>query len=334
MDLHKNVFNKLIIPEALRELDLQERYYHPSSPCGGPYPRSDWGGDKRNWGACKPEGNYWHIRQENARIISEGGYYVLPPVESIRKFLPERAMLPLDSITWSLHNGSVDNTLHQRNFAKGLKHCINYFDSCDSIEKAVEISQFAHAWGTKLLAERCRQRMFDCGGVLLWKITASWPCADGMAVDYYLRPLPSLEYMREAYKPVSVSITQPFDDPQADLEIYVCSDRLGETEGVLEVTAVAMDGMPWEPGRVYFRTSQPYIAAGNSSQVAARIPVQGMNPSSTVICAVFQHVASQEPARGLFTLEPRVAYRTLQKYEYSQIALCDALLNHQVLPGS
>src|SRR5690606_11066289 len=107
-------------------------------------------------------------------------------VAEIQKFIPIALQWPLNNNTWTLHNGTVDKILKQRRFVEGIERCIAYFDHVDSLEKAVEISQFAHAWGSKLIVERCRQRKYDCRRVLLWKLAASWPCADGMVVDYNL----------------------------------------------------------------------------------------------------------------------------------------------------
>jgi beta-mannosidase len=321
IDPASNVVNKVVLPRVLLEHDIQRRYYHPSSPSGGPYPRSDWGGDKRNWGACSPYGNYRHIRQENARLMSEGGYYVLPHMDSIRKFMPRTMEWPLNNATWALHSGSVDTTLSARRFLEGMEACVRYFDTIDSLEKAVEVSQFAHAWGTKLIAERCRQRKFDCGGVLLWKLAASWPCADGMVVDYYLRALLSLEYMREAYKMVNVSITQDFADSHADAEVYVSNDLLREMKGTLEIFTTEVD----EEGKMdkFCRLElMDLVIEANSSKPVRRIRTVGLNVENFVIGAVLRLEGYAEYAVGLFTLEPRAAYRALKAHRYDQQLLC------------
>lgn len=321
MDPQTNVLNKVILPEMLRRYDIQKRYYHPSSPSGGPYPRSDWGGDKRNWGACSPEDNYRHVRQENTRMMSEGGYYTLPALDSIRKFMPIAFEWPLNNSTWALHNGSVDRTLNERKFLIGIEKCINYFDRIDSLEKAVEVSQFAHAWGTKLIAERCRQRKYDCGGVLLWKLNATWPCADGMAVDYYLKPLPSLLYIREAYKPVSVSITQHFEDTKADVTIYVSNDLLREVRSKLMIF-IAEAGSDGRLTQVLGTQSKDLIIPVNSSRLVSSIAVRDLNHRDVVFGAILELADVQEAAVGLFSLEPRAIYRALKAHDFDQHKLC------------
>lgn len=327
-----NSINKGILPEALSVYDPQKRYYHPSSPSGGNYPRSDWGGDKRNWGACTPDGNYYHIRQENARIISEGGYYVLPSIKSIQRFMPESRMWTLENATWLLHCGHLDIGLQKKGFAYGLMKCIQYFNSsCNNIKNAVEISQFAHAWGIKLLAERMRQRMFDSGGVFLWKLTASWPCADGMVVDYYLHPLLSFEYMREAYKTVAVSLTQSFDDNMADVNVYICNDHMYNIEGKLRIAAVEVD-FNAENNNLLLKTcifkEYKINAAANCSLLADKIFIQGLNRQSVVFGAEFIWLEAEESSMGLFSLEPRTIFKALKSVEYKQRALCEKLLSN------
>jgi beta-mannosidase len=321
IDPETNTINKKILPELLAVYDKQKRYYHPSSPSGGPYPRSDWGGDKRNWGACSPYGNYKHIRQENARIMSEGGYYVLPSVKSIRRFLPKQFEWPLNNMTWALHNGTVDKTIEQRRFVEGIEKCITYFEEISSLEQAVEVSQFAHAWGTKLLAERCRQIKYECGGVLLWKLNASWPCADGMVVDYYLEALLSLEYMREAYKPVSVSITQYFADPKADVEVYVSNDLLSPIDAQLDIfcAEIADTG---ELTNVLLYKSMRLTIEANISEKIGSLKIENYPQEKIIFGSVLQYEDGSNQSVGLFSLEPRAIYKALKVYHYDQQQLC------------
>ncbi len=301
--------NREVIPGAIAGFDPQRRFYHVSCPSGGPYPRSDWGGDKRNWGGWFPANNYRHIRQESATFVSEGGSYTLPPLRSIEKFLPPSLQWPLDSSTWILHHGGLDR--EDRKLWESTLASMRAHAGFTTIEEAVRVSQFAHAWGSKLLVERCRQRNPDCGGVLLWKFNAVWPCADGQYIDFFGEKMLGYDYVREAMKPVAVSLTQPFDRPESDVEVFVCNDLPRAIVGTLDLAVLAAD--PSATERLALSRIEFQIAAGESLRVAS-CPIGGLDPATAGFAA--RITTGDKPgmeAFGLFTLLPSASYLLMER---------------------
>ncbi len=291
LDPQKNPINKKIIPRVLKLLDPQDRYYHPSSPSGGDHPRSDWGGDKRNWGPWHPENNFIAIRQEEARLISEGGSYALPSFDSTKKMIPEARQFPLGNKTWRLHSGDVD--LYARTFWEMSAKAWTCFGQAHTIEETVEISQFAQAWGYKLLVERCRQQKGECGGIILWKMNDTWPCLDGGLYDHGLKPRLAYSFVAEAFKSLTVSLSQ---DLHNDKNI----------QGWL-----VNDGTAQDPIRIFFR-----ILNAETGKLVSEDSMLQAAPEDGVLRLFIKEVSGYDPQKTIFEIEARNAEATLLSFSH------------------
>ncbi len=222
-----------LIPSLLKKLD-SSRYYHISSPSGGGYPRSPWGGDKRNWGAFYPQDFYAHIRGDEGQFISEGGSYSLPSLRTIRTFIPESEMWPVeDSEAWYYHLGNVPGT--HRQFELLMQQYIKqYFGDPQNIEQYIWLSQYAQAQGYKAFVEHFRRRKYDCGGFAIWKYSDTWPCGCMSMVDYELDNKISYYYTQRASSPLLVSLKYAEDR----FEAWVINDYLQPKNGTISIDMV------------------------------------------------------------------------------------------------
>ncbi len=314
-----NPMNKGILPAVLRELDPQARHYHVSSPSGGPHPMSARGGDKRNWGAWDAHSNYRFIRRERARFISEGGCCSYPPVESIERFLPEAVRFPLHNPTWRFHRGALDRQTRCFYPDKRVDDLLAAFGGYADLGEAVEKSQFAQAWGMKLLAEVCRLQKYECGGVLLWKLTECWPCFDLGMIDYYLREKPVLAYIRGAYAPVAVSFMQDYRRNDADIEVFCVNDTRNALHGTVHILAVRANpsGAPEVVAEI--ATLEAEIGPDESARVHT-FPCTEFDPNTTVFLAGL-HVESPAPVQkqtpvGAYSCRPAAAYALLRHFRF------------------
>jgi len=312
-DVAQDAINKKALPEALRDLDPQKRYYHPSSPSGDDYPRSPWSGDKRNWGGWVPDQNYRFIREEEARFISECGTYALPARETVDQFLPSALQWPFENYTWELHNGSVDR--QRRNYFQRMESYWRFFDRPRDLDDAIAISQFGHAWGLKTLIEHCRRRKlppspsgaYECGGIMLWKLDDAWPCADGGLLDYYLRPRAALDWVRRAFQPLAISMRHDTANPGADIEVWIVNDLPRAVAGRMEARIVEIG----EDKRIQssrLACSLDVETPADSAAPYFTLPCAGLDPSRTVLAASFHETDGVIESESTFTLEPRVAY--------------------------
>lgn len=264
-DPRANPINKRLIPEALRKGDLQARPYHPSSPSGGPYPRSDWEGDRRDWGAWYPDGNYRHIREDEARFVSEGGSYALPSLATFEKYLKTANRWPLDGEIIRLHTGDLDFAV--RRFDQLNAKCWAQICPPANYQAAVRISQFAQAWGYKALIEHHRKRQPVCGGLLLWKLNDAWPAIDSGLLDYDLHPRLAFAFVKEAMKPVALVTEQDAADP-ARLHAAIVNDTLAAVKGVITADYL----LPGPGGGFKTARSQKPIPVVVSANSALELP--------------------------------------------------------------
>jgi beta-mannosidase len=301
-----NPINKTILPGAVTQFDPQKRHYHPSSPGGGPYPRSDFGGDKRNWGPNFPQNNYFHIRQEEARFISESGTKALPSVETIERFLPPERRWPMDNLTWKLHAGDHDH-LVRGDYLKEAPR-VAFFKTPGNLEEAVEVSQFARAWGLKLLIEQCRRRKDECGGILVWKTSDQWPSYDHGLFDYYGHQRLDAEWIKEAYRPLAVSMTQDWRKQAAALEVWLSNDSSSSVTGMLKLERLVVTETGEATEVCLIHESAQTIEA-DTSRLVASFPVDACDLEQTLFRLRFAGEGMPAPCHSTYTSCPAVAYR-------------------------
>ncbi|WP_127584262.1 beta-mannosidase [Paenibacillus koleovorans] len=222
-----------LIPSLVHQYD-STRYYHPSSPSGGGYPRAPWAGDKRNWGAFYPHNFYEHIRSDEGVFISEGGSYSLPSMRSIEASIPEGERWPvMGSESWYYHLGNVPGTY--RAFESLMDSYISqYFGKPETLEEYIWLSQYAQGNGYKAFVEHFRSRKYDCGGFAIWKYTDAWPCGCMTLVDYHLTNKISFYYTKRASSPVLLSLKYAEDR----FEVWVINDELRPVQGIVSVEAI------------------------------------------------------------------------------------------------
>lgn len=308
-DPAKNTINKRLIPEALARLDWQERYYHCSSPSGGPYPRSDFGGDKRNWGPNFPHDNYRHIRQESARFISESGMKSFPSPAVIERAIPEDKRWPLDNSTWKLHWGDLDNTYRGDYLLD--ENCVKFFGEADNLEERVRLSQFAQAYGTRLLIEQCRRQKDRCGGILLWKTADQWPGCDQGIVDYggVLRPV--FRSIKEAFSDVIVSISQGFGPSEDQIEWWLVSDLPDKTEGCFRAFVYSLNK------REFLVLDENTVALNPDQSVRVfAAMIKDYCPDDSIFVGSFQPAGNEQGGEisNWYSLQPAAALRAAQHF--------------------
>jgi hypothetical protein len=185
---------------------------------------------------------------------------------------------------------------------------MRFFPEPQTLEQAVATSQFANAWGVKLLIERCRQRKGECGGILIWKNADQWPCLDHGFYDYYGHPRAVVTWATRAFAPVAVSITQHFHDPDANLELWLVNDLYRPVEGQVVLAAQAID----EWGRVVAKHvlhAGPVYVGADEVRCLFTYPAQGFDRARTVFLASFESRDRSIQHQATYTLLPETAYR-------------------------
>ncbi len=199
-----NKISHVIQKRVMAEFD-PDRYWHPSSPSGGGYPRSPWGGDKRNWGAASPENDYQYIRGDEGRFISEGGCPSFSQVSTMRSFLPYNFEWPINSDYFFMHWGDVPTM--RRDFPQTVTKMIDtYFGKAQSLPEFVYLSQIAQAHGLPRMVSHFRNNMQECGGVIMWKWADTWPSINYCVIDINEFKKPAFYSVKKVMMPVALMI--------------------------------------------------------------------------------------------------------------------------------
>ncbi|HEX3867492.1 MAG TPA: glycoside hydrolase family 2 protein, partial [Gemmatimonadaceae bacterium] len=109
----------------------------------------------------------------------------VPPIESIRRMMPERDIVwPLDSV-WLFHaaGGQFTHLLDRFNDAMTKR-----FGAPTSAEDYTVTSQLMTYEGERAMFEAYRRNKYNSTGVIQWMLNNAWPSIYWHLFDWYLRP--------------------------------------------------------------------------------------------------------------------------------------------------
>ena len=189
------------------------RPFHSVSPSSG---------DSHFWAVWHGQAHVSEYERDRAQFASEFGLQAPPVVESLREFIPSRQLWPPGE-AWTYHHAEWDKL---RRYAAIFTPT---FAPTDDLESFVAASQRAQAWGLKMAIEHYRRRKYRCSGALVWQFNEPWPAICWSLVDYYRRPKPAYEAVRQIYNPLLVSLAYPPIQYQAGAtftaEVWLINDR-------------------------------------------------------------------------------------------------------------
>ncbi len=142
-------------------------------------------------------------RKNTAKFISEFGFHGCPAPSSIRRYIPEESLWPLDNDIWAVHS-TEDIRIERSNGRNEMmrNHLrIMYGKAPEDLETFAKLSQIYQAEALKTMMENCRSRN-DCHGLIWWNMLDCWPQISDAVVDYYFRRKAAYFYMRRCQQPL------------------------------------------------------------------------------------------------------------------------------------
>ncbi len=175
---------------------------------------------------AEPAAYFNRVRERrNWRFMMEGGSASLPPVSSLARFIPDLQNAPPGphfplTKTWAHHGAN--------HYYKGYDEALRRLHGEPA--NVVEYCWKGHlvtADQHRSMFEAVNHRMWDVtSGVTQWKINACEPSVQWQIFDWYLKPMVSWAYIRNACEPLHVQLNLP--------------DRM---VSVINVPAAARDGL-------------------------------------------------------------------------------------------
>ena len=124
----------------------------------------------------------------------------IPPVESLRKFLPAADLWPVDD-AWLFHAGGSTSTSDLSGYQSALD--ARYGVSAD-LEDFTLKSQLAAYDGERAMFEAYARNKYDATGVVQWMLNNPMPGVIWHLYDYYLKPAGGYFGAKKACEPVHV----------------------------------------------------------------------------------------------------------------------------------
>ena len=159
-----------------------------------------------------------YFRIADTKLHSEIGMPNIPPVESVRLMMPERAMWP-QGLDWGLHDFSL-------NGAQGAKSFYSLIDEsyggADSAEQWISLAQFVNYEGYRAMFES--QSKYRAG-LLLWMSHPCWPSFVWQTYDYFFEPTAAYFGCKLASEPLHIQWNR--DTETVEVVNYSGGDRRG-----------------------------------------------------------------------------------------------------------
>lgn len=164
-------------------------------------------------------------------VITEYGAQAIPNLSSLKKFIPQKYLLPKSKKAkqlWEYHNYQFDWS--EKN---GVKFKGN-------LKQFIADSQTYQAKLIKYATEMLRiQKYQGTTGIFQFMFNEGWPSMNWGIVDYYRHIKPGYTALQKAYAPIIIVAKQV--SPQS-VELYVVNDTLHDIDNAnLFVTAYAQD---------------------------------------------------------------------------------------------
>ncbi len=150
------------------------------------------------WYVDKKRGGAWGFATE----ISPGA--AIPPIESLRRMLPEDHLWPIDSV-WEYHAGGMSFTL--KIFTEALN---KLYGPSRSVEEYAQKAQMQAYEGHRAMMEAYGRNKYISTGVIQWMLNNAWPSMIWHLYDWYLRPGGSYYGVKRACEPLHAQYS--YDD--------------------------------------------------------------------------------------------------------------------------
>ena len=128
----------------------------------------------------------------------------IPPLESLRRMLPEDHLWPIDSV-WEYHAGGMSRTL--KIFTEALNHRYGPSNSAEEFARKAQMQAYE---AYRAMMEAYGRNKYTSTGIIEWMLNNAWPGMIWHLYDWYLRPGGSYFGVKKACEPLHVQYS--YDD--------------------------------------------------------------------------------------------------------------------------
>jgi beta-mannosidase len=228
---YENIFNT-VLPSAVSEFHKNSNYISSSPKIGWGHKESMTEGDSHYWGVWWGMEPFEVYNNKVGRFVSEYGFQGFPNVTTLKNIMPGEEL-------YLYSNSLKAHQKHPTGFETIQKYMEMYYNIPDIFSKYVSISQNLQAEGIKLAIEAHRRAKPYCMGTLYWQFNDCNPVISWSGIDYYGGWKKMQEFVKQAYADILVSPVEEY----GKLRVYIVSDRLKDTKGILEINIQPFTGI-------------------------------------------------------------------------------------------
>jgi len=186
-----------------------------------------------------------------------------PPLESLKKMLPEDRLWPINDL-WDYHCARNEfNTINRYNEALNKR-----YGKAKDIDGFVRKAQVANYEAMRAMFEAFAAHRPVSTGVILWMLNAAWPKLYWQLYDYYLMPNGAFYGARKAARPVHV-LYHPHNEG-----VYVINDRLGPLSGA----KVQVRVFDLQSKELFNEVKDVEVGPNTASQITRLPSIKGLAP--------------------------------------------------------
>lgn len=213
-----------IIPEAIENILPSSNYISTSPKIGWGHPESLKEGDSHYWGVWWGNEPFEVYNKKVPRFMSEYGFQGFPDLKTIGSFtLPGERFLYSDAIK--------NHQKHPVGFETIQKYLEAEYNTPNSFEEYIYISQLLQAYGMRTAIEAHRRAKPHCMGTMYWQLNDCWSSVSWSGIDYYGRWKALQYFVKDAYQQILVSPVEENDN----INIYIVSDYIYPLNGFLNL---------------------------------------------------------------------------------------------------
>ena len=124
----------------------------------------------------------------------------VPIIESIKKFIPENHLWPIDSV-WYFHCGGAGKFKNLDRYNEAMNERLG---EPNTLEAYCTKSQFLNYEGMRAMFEAFLVNKYKATGIIQWMYNAAWPKFWWQFYDYYLMPTAAFYGARKACEPIHI----------------------------------------------------------------------------------------------------------------------------------
>jgi len=202
-----------------------------------------WDGIRMEGPYCWRPPSYWFSGKYPATggsTIEQGDNEQIPTLESLRKFIPEDKLWPIND-TWYMHAGAWPANCSLGNIQLALE---KRYGPSKSVEEFVRKAQLAHYENARSLFESYAA----CGWAThkmtaYWMLNSHWPSFYGNLIDYYMSPGGVYFGAKKGLRPLSVVFDSYATGDNSQAKIIVFNQTPGDVNGLsVRVRVYDLDG--------------------------------------------------------------------------------------------